>query len=67
MGTYNYSHFDLYVESGEDEQEFGAFANALHAGERALDGELRILGGERVRLSDFWRRGGVVLEFGSFT
>ena len=67
MGTYNYPHFDLYVESGENEQEFGAFANALHAGERVPDGELRILGGERVRLSDLWRRSGVVLEFGSFT
>lgn len=67
MSAYNYEHFDLYVESGEDEREFGAFPNKLHAGERAPDGELTLLGGERVRLSDLWRRSGVVLEFGSFT
>jgi hypothetical protein len=67
MAGYNYEHFNAYVESGEDEREFGAFPNVLHAGERAPDGELTMLGGERVRLSDLWRRGGVVLEFGSFT
>jgi hypothetical protein len=67
VGAYNYEHFDRYVESGEDEREFGAFPNALHAGERAPDGELTILGGELVRLSDLWRASGVVLEFGSFT
>ena len=67
MGAYNYEHFDRYVESGEDEREFSAFPNALHAGERAPDGELTILGGERVRLSDLWRMSGIVLEFGSFT
>jgi hypothetical protein len=55
------------VASGEDEREFGAFPNALHAGERAPDGELFLLGSETVRLSDLWRRTGVVLEFGSFT
>lgn len=67
MGAYNYEHFDAYVEAGEDELEFGAFPNALHAGERAPDGELTLLGGEAVRLSDLWSRHGVVLEFGSFT
>jgi hypothetical protein len=67
MDAYNYEHFDLYVESGEDEREFGAFPNTLHAGERAPDGELTLVGGERVRLSDLSRRSGVVLEFGSFT
>jgi len=67
MDAYNYEHFDLYVESGEDEREFGAFPNKLHAGERAPDGELTLVGGERVRLSDLWRGSGVVLEFGSFT
>ena len=64
---YNYDRFDLYVECGDDEREFGAFPNMLHAGERAPDGELRLLDGERVRLSDLWRDRGVVLEFGSFT
>jgi hypothetical protein len=67
VSAYNYEHFDAYVESGEDEQEFGAFASAPHAGERAPDGELTVLDGQRVRLSDLWRARGVVLEFGSFT
>lgn len=67
MSAYNYEHFDEYVEAGEDEHEFGAFPNMLHAGERAPDGELTILGGGRVRLSELWRTTGIVLEFGSFT
>jgi hypothetical protein len=65
--AYNYERFDAYVESGEDDREFGAFASVLHAGERAPDGELQLLDGERVRLAELWRRTGVVLEFGSFT
>jgi hypothetical protein len=64
---YNYERFDEYVESGEDEREFGAFPGMLHAGERAPDGGLQLLDGERIRLSELWRRQGVVLEFGSFT
>ena len=66
-GNYNYERFDAYVEKGEEEQEFGAFPNLLHAGERAPDGELQLVDGARVRLSELWRRDGVVLEFGSFT
>ena len=65
--SYNYERFDVYVERGQDEREFGAFPNMLRAGEQAPDGELQLLDGERVRLSDLWRRSGVVLEFGSFT
>jgi hypothetical protein len=65
--TYNYERFDEYVSSGVDEREFGAFPNVLHAGERAPDGELTVLDGDRVRLSELWSRNGVVLEFGSFT
>jgi hypothetical protein len=65
--AYNYEHFDLYVESGQDEREFGAFPNMLHAGERAPDGELTLLEGERLRLSEPWREQALVLEFGSFT
>jgi hypothetical protein len=64
---YNYERFDEYVESGVEEREFGAFPNMLHAGERAPDGELQQLDGERVRLSELWRERGIVLEFGSFT
>ena len=67
MSGYNYDRFDAYVESGEDAREFAAFPNMLHAGERAPDGELLLLDGERVRLSELWQRQGVVLEFGSFT
>jgi hypothetical protein len=65
--AYNYEHFDRYVASGQDEREFGAFPNMLHAGERAPDGELTLLDGERVRLSELWRPRRLVLEFGSFT
>jgi hypothetical protein len=65
--AYNYENFDAYVESGEDEREFGAFPNMLHVGEPAPDGELMLLDGERVRLSELWSRRGIVLEFGSFT
>jgi hypothetical protein len=64
---YNYERFDGYVSSGEDEREFGAFPGTLHAGERAPDGELQLLDGERIRLSELWHERGVVLEFGSFT
>ena len=65
--AYNYERFDEYVSSGEDEREFGAFPGMLHAGERAPDGELQLLDGERIRLSEAWGERGVVLEFGSFT
>jgi hypothetical protein len=65
--VYNYERFDEYVESGVDDREFGAFPSLLHAGERAPDGELTLLDGEPVRLSELWRGSGVVLEFGSFT
>jgi hypothetical protein len=67
VNAYNYQRFDTYVESRDDELEFGAFPNVLHVGERAPDGELALLDGDRVRLSELWSRGGVVLEFGSFT
>lgn len=67
MSAYNYERFDAYVEEGGDEQEFGAFPNMLHAGERAPDGELLELDGATVRLSDLWKRRGLVLEFGSYT
>ena len=67
MAGYNFERFDAYVETGEDEREFGAFPNMLHAGGRAPDGELTLLDGGRVRLSELWRQRPVVLEFGSFT
>ena len=67
MEAYNYEYFDAYVETGVELREFTAFTNMLHAGERAPDGELAILEGARVRLSELWSRQAVVLEFGSFT
>jgi hypothetical protein len=67
VNAYNYERFDTYVESGDDEREFGAFPNVLHAGELAPDGELTLLDGERVRLCELWSGRGIVLEFGSFT
>lgn len=67
MGGYNYEKFDTYVETGPEAEEFGRFANVLHAGERAPDGDLTALDGSPARLSGLWRRRGVVLEFGSFT
>jgi hypothetical protein len=68
VAGYNYERFDAYVESGEDEREFGAFPNMPHAGERAPDGELTLLlDCGRVRMSELWRQRPVVLEFGSFT
>ena len=30
--AYNYERFDVYVESGADEREFGAFTDTLLAG-----------------------------------
>jgi len=65
--AYNYERFDLYVDCGDDEREFAAFPNSLHAGEHAPDGELTLLDGGSVRLSELWSTNGVVLEFGSFT
>jgi hypothetical protein len=67
VSSYNYERFDVYVEASDEEREFAAFANMLHAGERAPDGELTLLDGEHVRLSELWSRDAVVLEFGSFT
>jgi len=68
MTGYNYEHFDAHVEVGDDERALGAFANMLHAGERAPDGLVTALeGGARLRLAELWAERGVVLEFGSFT
>jgi hypothetical protein len=47
-GRVQLEHFDAYVESGRDEREFAAFPTILHAGERAPDGELTLLDGERI-------------------
>lgn len=65
---YNYERFDQYVAEGTEAEEFGAFADLLHAGDRAPD----IVGtglddGASLRLSEVWRRQTTVVEFASFT
>lgn len=67
-GPYNYEHFDAYIESGDELEEFGAFPGHLHAGDSAPDfTATRLDDGEHVSLSDLWRRKDLVMEFGSFT
>ena len=64
---YNYEHFDGYIERGGDD-EFLAFRNALHAGDRAPDFVATRLDDEaKITMSELWRRQPVVMEFGSFT
>lgn len=66
--TYNYETFDGYVEAGGDIDEFGSFADGLHAGGAAPDGVLTALDdGAEVSLAGLWKRQNVVVEFGSFT
>lgn len=61
---YNYAHFPQDL----DGPLFAAFPNVLRVGQPAPDGELTLLDtGERVRLSAYWQRGPLVIEFGSIT
>ncbi len=61
---YNYEDFDLRREM----PPFERFRERLHVGEKAPDFDLlRLHDAVRVRLSDFWRSGALVIEFGSFT
>lgn len=62
---YNYRHFVL----DENEQaNFRAFRDLMHAGDDAPDGDLvDARSGERVTLSALWKRKHLILEFGSFT
>jgi hypothetical protein len=51
-----------------DMEDFERFPGVLKAGEPAPDGELvNAADGRRVRLSECWRSGPVVMEFGSIT
>lgn len=64
MRDYNYPNFPLDM----DGDVFAAFANRLHAGERAPDGEVTDAAtGERAPLSSYWAKGPLVIEFGSIT
>ena len=50
------------------EQECNEFAGLHKAGEKAPDGELvNASDGSRVKLSDYWGKGPVMIEFGSIT
>jgi hypothetical protein len=62
--SYNYAHFPQDL----DGPLFAAFPQILRVGTEAPDGELiRLEGGARVRLSEFWRTCPAVIEFGSVT
>lgn len=61
---YNYVDFVLKREI----PPFIEFRNRLHVGDKAPDFELlRLDDGEKVKLSEYWRDGACVIEFGSFT
>ncbi|CAN5155396.1 hypothetical protein BH23ACT9_BH23ACT9_27340 [soil metagenome] len=65
---YNYARFDAYVEDGDEQAEFAAFADHLHAGQPAPDFTVNRLGdGTTHQIADLWRRKDLVMEFGSFT
>jgi hypothetical protein len=58
---YNYAIF-------RGQEDFAGLARAHHVGERAPDATLtRLDDGGAVRLSDLWRAGNVILEFGSYS
>jgi len=64
MSDYNYPGFPLEMD-GDD---FANFPRVLKIGGQAPDGELvDASDGRHVRLSDYWRTGPLVMEFGSIT
>ena len=64
MEEYNYRTFPLTMSA----EEFTDFPEFLHVGRKAPDGELvDVATGKAVRLSDYWRNGPLMLEFGSIT
>lgn len=64
---YNYADFAEFIAAG-GMRGFGEFPNRLHAGTKAPSYPLtRLDDGATVELGELWRRGPVVLEFGSFT
>ena len=64
MEEYNYSTFPLTMSA----EGFTEFPNFLHVGQKAPDSELTdVATGERVRLSDYWKNGPLMVEFGSIT
>ncbi len=64
MSIYNYLSFPLDA----DMQDFVAFPEGPRVGSKAPDGELVDMRDDRrVRLSEYFRKGLTVIEFGSFT
>lgn len=62
MSTYNYESFPLDM----DGPIFAGFRDELRPGMKAPDGELTdARTGDRVSLSDLWRAGPLIVEFGS--
>jgi hypothetical protein len=65
---YNYRRFDHYVEHGREHEEFAAFPDLLHVGDRAPGFPVtRLDDGATFDIAELWRRRDVVMEFGSFT
>ncbi len=61
---YNYADFIMKREI----PLFGVFRDRMHVSDKAPDFELlRLDDAARVRLSDYWKDGPVLIEFGSFT
>ena len=59
--AYNYSAF-------AGSEDFLAFRDICHVGTSAPDFEtLRLDDNKKVKLSDYWKKGDIVLEFGSLT
>ena len=64
MSEYNYESFPLDMEMSD----FDRWPRLTSAGERAPDGILvDATDGSEVALSSVWRRGPLVVEFGSLT
>ena len=60
--TYNYRHFPLDME----EEVFAAFPSAPRAGSRAPNGEVvDVAEGTTTSLRAIWKKGPLVIEFGS--
>ena len=59
---YNYP---VFLPEADD--DFAGFAEHLKVGQPAPDFAMTTLDGHRVSLSESWRGGDVVLEFGSLT
>ncbi len=67
MSAYNYETFDGYVASGDEQREFAAWPDLLHAGDAAPEIAGTVLDGDQLALSSVWQRRTTVVEFGSFT